>query len=651
VKTIYKDDSTSFGDDWGADSTFSSPLNIPTHQNDGDNERDSLRSDKKSCAEETSNIAKDLGKHIFSLMELVPSMENTLAQIKGKVSTPTRVDFTVSEPAWPYASHVRDKFGKADPRLIQRLGQANWERHIKITERLDEDADAYSKATQGINEAKSIFTPSSLFHDSGLGSSSHTIHSNNVALRPSSSASHPRYSHRLRVPLTPSEVQKGIPFACSICGHVLHKIKSRNDWKYDDPESSINISGELIDNRVHVFADLQPYMCTFPSRRDEFVTFPTRKSWADHEFSYHRVDKHWLCPRCPDELPSTDRWKEHLAHEHGITYSGLTYQAAIETAEDTVPRPHETQQCPLCFEVPGHSQKSFINHVGEHLEEIALAALPRKPVSRSETDSMSSTHSANAEPHLLKGGENELVSSLMSSKPVEESESRTFLPHDKRPEKCPLETCTKSFDRKFDRNRHALTHFKGTLMCRFCPQFGSAGLHQFARVDMFKKHLIERHGAGVGRSLSQQRGYRCMATVASVLCAVCQHTFSNAQTMYRHLDECILRLIERRYDRQSTRGNVSYSQSSAKVTRHDTSEISGTGALSNTIHVEPSSPKSFIGSHLWSHDIPLGVDGLYHCPWETSIHCSHAPVRLRYDLQYVIYVNARFIPVPLLTDS
>lgn len=241
ARTIYKDDATNFEEDRSADSAFSPALNIPIDHNDGDNDLSSLESHNETFAEELSHIAKDLGKHIFSLMELVPSMENTLAQIKGKISTPSapRADFKVSEPAWPYVSNVRDKFRKADPKLIERLGQANWERHTKITERLDEHADVYSKVTQGVDEAKSIFTPCSLFHDSGLGSSSHMIHSNKITLRASSSASHPRDSGRLRVPPTPTEVQEGIPFTCNICGHVLHKIKSRNDWKYDNPGSSI----------------------------------------------------------------------------------------------------------------------------------------------------------------------------------------------------------------------------------------------------------------------------------------------------------------------------------------------------------------------------------------------------------------------------
>jgi hypothetical protein len=41
-----------------------------------------------------------------------------------------------------------------------------------------------------------------------------------------------------------------------------------------------------------------------------------------------------------------------------------------------------------------------------------------------------------------------------------------------RPEKCPIGTCeyhVKGFARKYDKNRHTLTHYKGTMVCGFCP--------------------------------------------------------------------------------------------------------------------------------------------------------------------------------------
>ncbi|KFX89773.1 hypothetical protein O988_08507, partial [Pseudogymnoascus sp. VKM F-3808] len=65
-----------------------------------------------------------------------------------------------------------------------------------------------------------------------------------------------------------------------------------------------------------------------------------------------------------------------------------------------------------------------------------------------------------------------------------------------RPEKCPITTCeyhTKGFARKYDKNRHTLTHYKGTMVCGFCPGSGSAAEKSFNRADVFKRHLTGVH--------------------------------------------------------------------------------------------------------------------------------------------------------------
>ncbi|OBT49920.1 hypothetical protein VE04_09616 [Pseudogymnoascus sp. 24MN13] len=65
-----------------------------------------------------------------------------------------------------------------------------------------------------------------------------------------------------------------------------------------------------------------------------------------------------------------------------------------------------------------------------------------------------------------------------------------------RPEKCPITTCeyhTKGFARKYDKNRHTLTHYKGTMVCGFCPGSGSAAEKSFNRADVFKRHLTGAH--------------------------------------------------------------------------------------------------------------------------------------------------------------
>ncbi|KFG83395.1 putative C2H2 finger domain protein [Metarhizium anisopliae] len=125
-----------------------------------------------------------------------------------------------------------------------------------------------------------------------------------------------------------------------------------------------------------------------------------------------------------------------------------------------------------------------------------------------------------------------------------------------RPEKCPIQTCEyhiKGFARKYDKNRHTLTHYKGTMVCGFCPGSGSPAEKSFNRADVFKRHLTAVHGveqtppnsrkktpAGVatGKKLT---GY---APDATGKCSTCSQTFSNAQDFYEHLDDCVLRIVQ-----------------------------------------------------------------------------------------------------------
>jgi len=67
---------------------------------------------------------------------------------------------------------------------------------------------------------------------------------------------------------------------------------------------------------------------------------------------------------------------------------------------------------------------------------------------------------------------------------------------EERPEKCPMESCeyhVKGFARKYDKNRHALTHYKGTMICPFCSSSGTRTEKTFNRADVFKRHLTAVH--------------------------------------------------------------------------------------------------------------------------------------------------------------
>ncbi len=59
-------------------------------------------------------------------------------------------------------------------------------------------------------------------------------------------------------------------------------------------------------------------------------------------------------------------------------------------------RPAEDEKCPFCQVVLGKSRRAFVKHVGRHMEEIALTALPRD-----NDDKESDSHSADSTPDLL----------------------------------------------------------------------------------------------------------------------------------------------------------------------------------------------------------------------------------------------------------
>jgi hypothetical protein len=121
-----------------------------------------------------------------------------------------------------------------------------------------------------------------------------------------------------------------------------------------------------------------------------------------------------------------------------------------------------------------------------------------------------------------------------------------------RPEKCPIATCeyhVKGFARKYDKNRHTLTHYKGTMVCGFCPGSGSAAEKSFNRADVFKRHLTSVHGVEQNppnsrkKSPAGRKAYTGQQNVAGT-CSTCSVTFANAQEFYEHLDDCVLRVVQ-----------------------------------------------------------------------------------------------------------
>ncbi|KAK7438008.1 hypothetical protein CaCOL14_011351 [Colletotrichum acutatum] len=191
---------------------------------------------------------------------------------------------------------------------------------------------------------------------------------------------------------------------------------------------------------------------------------------------------------------------------------------------------------------------------------------PPPPPARSPTFGPTMLAAAPPAVALMIAPAESMVSSQMSSPSSKTLDNRTRCPHpdcgrvfkdlaahmlthqEERPEKCPIETCeyhTKGFARKYDKNRHALTHYKGTMVCPFCPGVGSAYEKAFNRADVFKRHLTSVHNVEQTPPNSRKLIISGSGNVRGdgAKCSICQSYFGTAQEFYEHLDDCVLNVI------------------------------------------------------------------------------------------------------------
>lgn len=154
----------------------------------------------------------------------------------GRINPADNKNSRLPEAAKPWIMQVQDKFPNAlDQSLLNRLGEANCERAIRIRDK-----------AEPVVEEPVRFKPVSEFHDSGLGTSIPT--ETNYATSTYSAASHTSFVSSLageergkhRVPKTPVEIGLGKPFECDICGKTVAHIKNRVQWKYG-PELSYHL--------------------------------------------------------------------------------------------------------------------------------------------------------------------------------------------------------------------------------------------------------------------------------------------------------------------------------------------------------------------------------------------------------------------------
>lgn len=131
--------------------------------------------------------------------------------------------------------------------------------------------------------------------------------------------------------------------------------------------------------RRHVYADLQPYICTFQECNEPSKLFSSRSEWMQHEAGHHRQ---WFCNQC-EATTTTFSTAADLETHFALSHPGKATAAQMPLLLEACERralTSETSSCPLCYDWESHSAtnhaKNLYHHLARHLQQLALDALP-----------------------------------------------------------------------------------------------------------------------------------------------------------------------------------------------------------------------------------------------------------------------------------
>ncbi|KAI9653614.1 MAG: hypothetical protein M1829_001163 [Trizodia sp. TS-e1964] len=197
---------------------------------------------------------------------------------------------------------------------------------------------------------------------------------------------------------------------------------------------------------------------------------------------------------------------------------------------------------------------------------------------------------------------------------------------EERPEKCPIATCAyhhKGFARKYDKNRHTLTHYKGTMVCGFCPGSGSAAEKSFNRADVFKRHLtsvhhVEQTAPNARKKASSPaanaKKFSAYSEDTKGKCSTCSTTFNNAQDFYEHLDDCVLRVVQQEEPSEAINQRHMHSLADDRAVK-ETMERHALPTALDLAHLQASGTHAYAPDHAKEKDDAEGDDD---DPWTSS---------------------------------
>lgn len=163
-------------------------------------------------------------------------------------------------------------------------------------------------------------------------------------------------------------------FDCPFC-RTIQTVSSEREWRFVSFCPCCHAAAN--DNRRHVFTDLQPYICTFEGCSSG--SFSSRHDWFNHEVESHR--KQWCCAKChSSKFTSASSLRDHFDSVHPGSFTNSQWPLILKTCERPL-RNFGPSSCPLCFswdppEGKAYNAEEFCRHLGSHLQQLALTALP-----------------------------------------------------------------------------------------------------------------------------------------------------------------------------------------------------------------------------------------------------------------------------------
>ncbi|KAF7504984.1 hypothetical protein GJ744_001505 [Endocarpon pusillum] len=324
---------------------------------------------------------------------------------------------------------ARRMFPKASDLLACRLGKANWQRRLFLRSlrarlRKEKSPTHQMALTPGSSRQFPLTSPQGLptaqiqfnsklppSHRSVLSriSSSRTSTSDSTAntntfwsksesltaetaTSVAESDDHGKPS-QLTVPAPPVALEKGATFRCQHCcldivvGETCAELRRRwldqtkatradagntplkSEANLELPTSlEVSTSADWV---AHVFADLEPYICTSEPCSHATKTYGSIADWLKHELSVHRLARIWTCQLCHEDFGHSGAFEAHLVTAHQVHPEQAS--ALSSFCERFTGDPPDLD-CALCA-LKCTSVDSFRTHVAGHLEQLALCSI------------------------------------------------------------------------------------------------------------------------------------------------------------------------------------------------------------------------------------------------------------------------------------